>query len=405
MTQSASTILVGTGRLAPASPSGSAGPWSAAGCSTPKRRLAAEEVDAGAGPLPGGAGGLRRAAGRGPQEGGGLRRAGRRRAHRHHRHAPADAPRRDARRRGAAAHPRGAGQRRVGGQAGGAEDQERLPRGRGRVLQGAARRRGLRRRAASSRTCWDRPSTWRGRRRRGPSSWPTTSRRPTRRCCSTAAGWGPSSPTPGPRPRHTAIVARALEIPAVVGVGRHHRSARARRLAGGGRHPRRGAGQPLAGGAGRVRGGPRAAPAARSASCSGPATCRPSPRTAAASQLGGNIEFAEEVPSLLAHGAEAVGLYRTEFLFLGRADLPTEEEHYQNYRRDAGGDGAAAGDHPHLRPGRRQAPAGMRLHAEQPGAGAAGHPLLPAPPRACSAPSSGRCCGPRCTATSGSCSP
>jgi len=30
-----------------------------------------------------------------------------------------------------------------------------------------------------------------------------------------------------------------------------------------------------------------------------------------------------------------VGLYRTEFLFMNRKDLPTEEEHYQNYRRVA----------------------------------------------------------------------
>jgi phosphotransferase system enzyme I (PtsI) len=49
-------------------------------------------------------------------------------------------------------------------------------------------------------------------------------------------------------------------------------------------------------------------------------------------RLVGNIEFAEEVNSLVEHGGEGVGLYRTEFLFLGRGDLPTEEEHYRNYR-------------------------------------------------------------------------
>src|SRR5205807_10125386 len=47
--------------------------------------------------------------------------------------------------------------------------------------------------------------------------------------------------------------------------------------------------------------------------------------------LWGNIEFPEEVPSLLAHGGEGVGLYRTEFLYLNREDLPTEEEHYKAY--------------------------------------------------------------------------
>ncbi|MGI5862279.1 MAG: phosphoenolpyruvate--protein phosphotransferase [Myxococcales bacterium] len=48
--------------------------------------------------------------------------------------------------------------------------------------------------------------------------------------------------------------------------------------------------------------------------------------------LMGNIEFAEQVPSLLAHGAEGVGLYRTEFLYLEREGPPTEEEHYMAYR-------------------------------------------------------------------------
>ncbi|MBI3180541.1 MAG: phosphoenolpyruvate--protein phosphotransferase [Myxococcales bacterium] len=48
--------------------------------------------------------------------------------------------------------------------------------------------------------------------------------------------------------------------------------------------------------------------------------------------LNGNIEFPEEIPSLLAHGAEGIGLYRTEFLFLDRHEPPTEEEHYRAYR-------------------------------------------------------------------------
>jgi phosphotransferase system enzyme I (PtsI) len=46
----------------------------------------------------------------------------------------------------------------------------------------------------------------------------------------------------------------------------------------------------------------------------------------------GNIEFSEEVPGLLSHGGEGVGLYRTEFLYMGREELPTEEEHYRDYR-------------------------------------------------------------------------
>jgi len=49
-------------------------------------------------------------------------------------------------------------------------------------------------------------------------------------------------------------------------------------------------------------------------------------------RLNGNMEFVEEIPSLLAHGAEGIGLYRTEFLFLDRSAPPTEDEHYRCYR-------------------------------------------------------------------------
>ncbi|MBZ0251704.1 MAG: phosphoenolpyruvate--protein phosphotransferase, partial [Candidatus Methylomirabilis sp.] len=48
-------------------------------------------------------------------------------------------------------------------------------------------------------------------------------------------------------------------------------------------------------------------------------------------ELAANIETLEETPSLAAHGAEGVGLYRTEFLYVGRASLPTEEEHFEVY--------------------------------------------------------------------------
>ncbi len=49
-------------------------------------------------------------------------------------------------------------------------------------------------------------------------------------------------------------------------------------------------------------------------------------------KLLGNIEFRDEVPSLWSHGGEGVGLYRTEFLYLDRRDLPTEEDHVAIYR-------------------------------------------------------------------------
>ena len=44
-----------------------------------------------------------------------------------------------------------------------------------------------------------------------------------------------------------------------------------------------------------------------------------------------NMELVEEIPSLLEHGAEGIGLYRTEYLFLNRLDEPSEEEQYENY--------------------------------------------------------------------------
>lgn len=46
-----------------------------------------------------------------------------------------------------------------------------------------------------------------------------------------------------------------------------------------------------------------------------------------------NIEFPHEVGPCLARGAEGVGLYRTEFLYLGAQQEPTEEEQFQNYRQ------------------------------------------------------------------------
>jgi len=48
-------------------------------------------------------------------------------------------------------------------------------------------------------------------------------------------------------------------------------------------------------------------------------------------QLLGNIEFPSEAQTCLDNGAEGIGLYRTEFLHLGRETEPTEEEHYQAY--------------------------------------------------------------------------
>lgn len=48
--------------------------------------------------------------------------------------------------------------------------------------------------------------------------------------------------------------------------------------------------------------------------------------------LRANIELTEEAASAIDIGAEGVGLYRTEFLFLSRTQLPSEEEQYDAFR-------------------------------------------------------------------------
>src|SRR5215212_5254673 len=48
--------------------------------------------------------------------------------------------------------------------------------------------------------------------------------------------------------------------------------------------------------------------------------------------LSANIELPSEADSVAENGAEGIGLYRTEFLYLNRPTLPTEEEQYETYR-------------------------------------------------------------------------
>ncbi|MDR0532696.1 MAG: phosphoenolpyruvate--protein phosphotransferase [Verrucomicrobiales bacterium] len=49
--------------------------------------------------------------------------------------------------------------------------------------------------------------------------------------------------------------------------------------------------------------------------------------------LSANVELPEDFPLIRQSGAEGVGLYRTEFLFLNRLELPTEQEQIEIYRR------------------------------------------------------------------------
>ena len=50
-------------------------------------------------------------------------------------------------------------------------------------------------------------------------------------------------------------------------------------------------------------------------------------------RLMGNIEFPSEVATVLEKGGAGIGLYRTEFLYLGSDVEPSEEDHFRAYRR------------------------------------------------------------------------
>jgi phosphoenolpyruvate-protein phosphotransferase (PTS system enzyme I) len=134
----------------------------------------------------------------------------------------------------------------------------------------------------------------------------------------------------GSKTSHTAILARALEVPCVVGAGQASEIAHAGDVIA------------LDGSTGEVLLSPdaeeiRRFEAARAAAKSREAELLEDRDLPAQTRDGrriflfANIEFPEEVPSVIAHGGEGVGLYRTEFLYLNREELPTEEEHYSAY--------------------------------------------------------------------------
>jgi phosphotransferase system enzyme I (PtsI) len=134
----------------------------------------------------------------------------------------------------------------------------------------------------------------------------------------------------GSKTSHTAILARALEVPCVVGAGQASEIAR------------EGDAIAVDGNTGEVLLSPDPGEVLRFEAARAAAKSREAAlledRDLPAQTLDGvrvllqaNIEFPEEVPSVLAHGGEGVGLYRTEFLYLNREELPTEEEHFRAY--------------------------------------------------------------------------
>jgi len=136
----------------------------------------------------------------------------------------------------------------------------------------------------------------------------------------------------GGRTSHTAILAGALEIPAIVGLGRC--------LAGisGGETAI------LDGDSGRVTIDPDSETVSRLVDMQVrsekvrvrlglmealPAETQDGQRVS----IYGNIEFPEEVRQCIKRGADGVGLYRTEFLFLSGNREPSESDHYEAYCR------------------------------------------------------------------------
>ncbi|HET8723423.1 MAG TPA: phosphoenolpyruvate--protein phosphotransferase [Anaeromyxobacteraceae bacterium] len=167
---------------------------------------------------------------------------------------------------------------------------------------------------------------------------------------------------------HTAIVARALEIPAVVGVGRASAAAeRGDWVVVDGSHgvvvvnPTPGERADYE--AARIRHLEREAELARLKDL--PAETLDGVRI----RMVGNIEFGEEVPGLLSHGGEGVGLYRTEFLYLGRTALPDEEDHYRDYRSILDAMGGRPVTVRTFDLGGDKLPSGQKDHSENPALG------------------------------------
>ena len=134
----------------------------------------------------------------------------------------------------------------------------------------------------------------------------------------------------GSKTSHTAILARALEVPCVVGAGQASEMCHQGDLIA------------LDGSTGEVLLSPDTDEVRRFETAGEEARSRDAEmledrdlpaqtKDGRRIHLEANIEFPEEVPSVLAHGGEGVGLYRTEFLYLNREELPSEEEHFRAY--------------------------------------------------------------------------
>ena len=135
----------------------------------------------------------------------------------------------------------------------------------------------------------------------------------------------------GSRTCHSAIIARALEIPAIVGTGSFDQNLRD------------GCTVIVDGDAGQVFVDPtpellreysqrQQQEISRREKLGELMSLPAETRDGKTFQLAANISSSGDVERALANGAQGVGLYRTEFLYMERPDLPTEEEQIHAYR-------------------------------------------------------------------------
>jgi phosphotransferase system enzyme I (PtsI) len=138
----------------------------------------------------------------------------------------------------------------------------------------------------------------------------------------------------GTRTAHWVILARSLRIPAVVGLGDVFKRAK------------QGQDAIVDGRIGRVVLDPSSEERERYASRRRQLTSWEDDIGAIASlecvtkdgqsiSLRANLDLPEEAPQAQAHGATGVGLFRTEFLVVGRNTMPGEEEQYEAYKATA----------------------------------------------------------------------
>ncbi|MGH7269674.1 MAG: phosphoenolpyruvate--protein phosphotransferase, partial [Polyangiaceae bacterium] len=135
----------------------------------------------------------------------------------------------------------------------------------------------------------------------------------------------------GSRTSHTAIMARALEIPAVVGVADALSAVRTGDLV------------VVDGLRGEIVVNPSAITVEEArmrgsrhlAFARGLLSARHQPcvtRDGEPVSLKANVELPAEAILALDHGADGIGLYRTEFIYIDRRTMPTEDEQYELYR-------------------------------------------------------------------------